>query len=89
MGAGPQGPARFSRSDDVSLTITLLELGSLVLLIGAGLGLGRMFLRPAAQRADRKMAMSPSAENASRLLVLILGLSVIMAVFAVIWRFAP
>jgi hypothetical protein len=35
------------------------------------------------------MSLSPSAENASRLLVLILGLSVIMAVFAVIWRFVP
>jgi hypothetical protein len=48
-----------------------------------------MFLRPAAQRVDRKMSLSPSAENASRLLVLILGLSVIMAVFAVVWRFVP
>lgn len=70
-------------------TGTILEFGSLFLLVAAGLGLGRMFLRPAAQRVDRKMSLSPSAENASRLLVLILGLSVIMAVFAVIWRFVP
>ena len=73
----------------MSSTRTLLELGSVILLAAAAFGLGRMLLRPAAQRADRKMAVSRSAENASRLLVVTAGLSVMMALFAVIWRFTP
>ena len=73
----------------MSTTKTLLELGSVILLVAGAFGLGRMLLRPAAQRADRKMAVSPSAENASRLLVVTVGLSVMMALFAVIWRITP
>lgn len=73
----------------MSTTKTLLELGSVILLVAGAFGFGRMFLRPAAQRTDRKMAVSPSAENASRLLVVTVGLSVMMALFAVIWRFTP
>jgi hypothetical protein len=82
--AGP-----FSRSHEVSTTRILLELGSVILLVGGTFGLGRILLRPAAQRADRKMAVSRSAENASRLLVVTAGLSVMMALFAVIWRITP
>lgn len=73
----------------MSTTRTLLELGSVILLVGGTFGLGRILLRPAAQRADRKMAVSRSAENASRLLVVTAGLSVMMALFAVIWRITP
>lgn len=73
----------------MSTTKTLLEVGSVILLLAGVLGLGRMLLRPAAQRADLKMAVSASAENASRLLLVTVGLSVIMALFAVIWRFTP
>lgn len=68
---------------------TLLELGSVILVAAAAVGLGRLLLRPAAQRGDREMAASPSAENASRLLVVAVGLSVMMALFAVVWRFTP
>lgn len=71
----------------MSSPIILFELGSMILLVAGAFGLGRMFLRPAAQRADRKMAVSQSAENASRLLVVTVGLSVILAVVAVVWRF--
>ena len=73
----------------MSPTIILVELGSVVLLAAAVLGLGRMYLRPATQRVDRKMAVSRSAENASRLLVATLGLSMIIALFAVIRHFVP
>jgi hypothetical protein len=57
--------------------------------VAAALGLAKLFHRPAAQRLDGKLAFSAGAENASKLLMVILGLSVTAAVFAVIWRFAP
>lgn len=70
-------------------TITLLWSLSLVLLAAAALGLAKLFNRPAAQRLDGKLVFSAGAENASKLLMVILCLSVTAAVFAVIWRFAP
>ena len=70
-------------------TVTLLWSLSLVLLVAAALGLTKLFHRPAAQRLDGKLAFSAGAENASKLLMVILGLSVTAAVFAVIWRFTP
>lgn len=70
-------------------TATILGSFSLLLLIPAILGLARLVYRPAAQRLDGQLAFAPGSENASRLLVVILGLSAVAAVAAMIWRFAP
>jgi len=68
----------------MSTTATLLGSLSLLLVVAMSFGLTTVFRRPAAQRTNGEAELNPGAENASRLLVAVLVLSIVAALAAVI-----
>lgn len=62
---------------------------AVLLLLAAVASSAKMLRGPAARRLDWKLASNPAAERSSMLLSGSLVLSLVAAVFALIWHFLP